>query len=315
MLCLGTAAVGTGTIQAESSGSESAGTNVMDLSFDELLAVNVDKVYGASKYEQDTTRAPSSVSIVTRDEFQKQGYRTLADALRSVNGLFMTDDRNYSYLGMRGFNRPGDYNSRVLLLVDGHRMNDLVYDQGLYGTEGFLDTDDLERVEVIRGPSSSIYGNNAFFGVVNVLTRPGHTINGLEATAQAGDEETFKGALRYGKQWQSGLEVFLSGTFYESSGEEHIFFPEFNSPTNHNGVAVNSDGDRAYNFFGSVGYEAFTLTGGWSWRQKNVPTASFGTAFNDGGEQTTDARAYVDLKYDQEFAHDLRFIGHVAYDS
>jgi outer membrane receptor for ferrienterochelin and colicins len=316
VLCLGTAMLAFAPrTDAAISSTEAAATNVMDLSFDELLAVNVDKVYGASKFEQDTTRAPSSVSIVTRDEFQKQGYRTLADALRSVNGLFMTDDRNYSYLGIRGFNRPGDYNSRVLLLVDGHRMNDAVYDQGFYGTEAFLDTDDIERVEVIRGPSSSIYGNNAFFGVVNVVTRPGRTINGLEATAQAGDDETFKGGLRYGKQWANGLEVFLSGSIYDSEGEDRIFFPEFNSPTNNNGVAVNSDHDRAYNFFGSVGFDAFTLTGGWAWREKVIPTASYATAFNDGGEQTTDQRAYVDLKYDQSFDHDLRFIGHVAYDS
>lgn len=290
-------------------------TNVMDLSFDELLAVNVDKVYGASKFEQDTTRAPSSVSIITRDEFQKQGYRTLAEALRSVNGLFMTDDRNYTYLGIRGFNRPGDYNSRVLLLVDGHRMNDVVYDQGLYGSEAFLDTDDIERVEVIRGPSSSIYGNNAFFGVVNVVTRPGRTIDGWEATGQAGDKETLKGGLRYGKQWESGLEIFLSGSVYDSAGEQSLFFPEFNSPTNNNGVAVNSDSDRAYNFFGSVGYGALQLTGGWAWREKVIPTASYGTAFNDGGEQTTDERAYADLKYDQSFGDELRFIGHIAYDS
>ena len=74
----------------------------MDLSLDQLLDVNVDKVYGASKYEQNVSQAPSSVSLVTRDEIQKQGYRTLADVLRGVNGVYVSDDRNYSYIGMRG---------------------------------------------------------------------------------------------------------------------------------------------------------------------------------------------------------------------
>src|SRR6185436_13609357 len=125
-------------------------------------------VYGASKYEQKISQALSSVTIVTSDEIKKQGYRTLAEILRSVRGLFITDDRAYSYLGIRGFGRPSDYNSRVLVLVDGHRMNDNIYDSVLIGTEGVVDVDLINRVEVIRGPSSSIYGDNAFFGVVNI---------------------------------------------------------------------------------------------------------------------------------------------------
>ena len=72
--------------------------------------------------------APASVSIVNKDEIKKYGYRNLADILRSVRGFFVTNDRNYQYLGVRGFNRPGDYNTRFLLLVDGHRLNDGLYD-------------------------------------------------------------------------------------------------------------------------------------------------------------------------------------------
>lgn len=289
-------------------------SNVMALSLEQLLEVDVDKVYGASKYEQKLSQAPSSVSLVTRDEIQKQGYRTLADALRSVNGVYVTDDRNYSYVGMRGFNRPGDYNSRVLLLVDGHRINDSVYDQGLYGTETFLDVDLIERVEVVRGPSSSIYGNNAFFGVVNVITRRGHSVNGLETTGEVGDNETVKGGFTYGKEFESGWEVLLSGSIYDTAGERRVYFPEFDAPATNNGMAENSDGDRAYHFYGSVGYGDFTLTGGWLWRQKDVPTASYLTTFNDGGELTTDERAYIDLKGEHDFTDTIKFIGHVAYD-
>lgn len=289
-------------------------SNFMALSLEQLLEVNVDKVYGASKYEQKTTQAPSSVSLVTRDEIQKHGYRTLADVMRSVNGVYVSDDRNYSYVGIRGFNRPGDYNSRVLLLVDGHRINDNVYGQALFGTEAFLDVDLIERVEVIRGPSSSIYGNNAFFGVVNVVTRAGRSVNGLEASGEAGDNEAVKGRFTFGKHLDGGVELLLSGSAYDSSGESRVYFPEFDSPATNNGQAENSDGDRAYNFYGSAGWHDLTLSGGWSWRSKEIPTASFGTTFNDGGEQTTDERAYVDLKAEHEFADTVKFIGRVAYD-
>ena len=106
----------------------------------------------------------------------------------------------------------------------------------------------------------------------------------------------------------------MSGSIYDSAGEEQIYFPEFDAPTSNNGVAQNSDGDRAYHFYGSLGYGDFTLTGGWAWRRKMVPTASFATTFNDGGELTEDERAYVDLKGEHELAENLKFIEHVSYD-
>ena len=87
-----------------------------------------------------------------------------------MRGFYVTNDRNYSYLGVRGFSRPGDYNARILLLVDGHRMNDNVFGSALLGTEFPLDVDLIERIEIIRGPSSSLYGTSAFLAVINVIT-------------------------------------------------------------------------------------------------------------------------------------------------
>ena len=148
-------------------------TNLADLSIEQLMEIPVETVYGASKYEQKVTQAPSSITIVTADEIKKFGYRTLADVLRGVRGLYVSDDRNYSYLGLRGFLRPGDYNTRILMMIDGHRMNDNVYDGAYFSREAMLDVDLIDRVEVIRGPSSSIYGSSAFFGIVNVITKRG----------------------------------------------------------------------------------------------------------------------------------------------
>jgi outer membrane receptor for ferrienterochelin and colicin len=95
---------------------------------EELLFKDIASVYTASKYEQKITEAPSKVSIVTDDEIRRYGYRTLADILRSLPGFYVSYDRNYSYVGVRGFGVPGDYNTRVLMLVDGHRINDNIYD-------------------------------------------------------------------------------------------------------------------------------------------------------------------------------------------
>ena len=68
------------------------------------------------------------MSIITADEIRKYGYRTIEDILDSVRGVYTTNDRNYGYMGIRGFNRPGDYGTRILMLLDGQRVNDALYD-------------------------------------------------------------------------------------------------------------------------------------------------------------------------------------------
>jgi outer membrane receptor for ferrienterochelin and colicins len=127
------------------------------LSLEDLGTIRIPTVVGASKHEQKTTEAPASVSIVTRDDIQKFGYRTLTDILRSLRGVYATSDQIYHYIGMRGINRPGDYGGRTLLTVNGHRLNDPLYDSTYNGHELPLDVDLIERVEVIRGPGSALY--------------------------------------------------------------------------------------------------------------------------------------------------------------
>src|SRR4030042_5248923 len=172
--------------------------DLTQLGIEELMEIEVATVYGASKYEQKVTEAPSSVTVITAEEIRKYGYRTLADILRSVRGFYVTYDRNYNYLGSRGFSRPGDYNTRFLLLVDGHRINDNVYDGAYFGTEFIIDVDLIERVEIIRGPGSSLYGTNAFFGVINIITKQGRDFKGTEISGEAGSFDTYKGRLSYG---------------------------------------------------------------------------------------------------------------------
>jgi len=197
--------------------------DLTNLTLEELMKVEVASVQGASKFEQKVTEAPSSVSIVTADQIKKYGYRTLADILRSVRGFYATYDRNYSYLGARGFGRPSDYNNRFLLVIDGHRVNDNIYDSAFIGTDFILDVDLIEKVEIIRGPGSSLYGSNAFFGVIHVITKKGRNLKGIEASGEAGSQQTYKGRISYGNQFSNGVEGILSGTTYASKGDKRLY--------------------------------------------------------------------------------------------
>src|SRR5690349_9058096 len=103
-----------------------------EISFPDLIKMEV--VEAASKFPQTIAEAPSSVTIITSDDVKKYGHRTLAEILETVPGLYISYDRNYSFLGMRGFNL-GDYNNRILLLVNGHRLNNSLSDSAFLGTE------------------------------------------------------------------------------------------------------------------------------------------------------------------------------------
>lgn len=139
----------------------------------ELFFAKEMKVTSVSKGSTatDVRDAPAQVTVITSEEIRAFGYRTLAEIVRSVPECFEGGDRMYSILGVRGFARAGDFNTRVLVLLDGHPLNEHWNSTSPVSTDFPLDLAQLERVEVITGPVSAIYGSNAFFGVVNIVTR------------------------------------------------------------------------------------------------------------------------------------------------
>ena len=288
--------------------------DLTQLPLEALMEIELPKVYGASKFEQETTEAPASITVVSSDDVKRYGYRTLADVLRSVQGLYVSYDRNYAFLGARGASL-GDFNSRILLLVDGHRVNNNLTDGAAIGTDFILDIDLIDRVEIIRGPGSVLYGNNAFFGVVNVITRQGKDLNGAEVSGEYSTFDTYKGRMTFGAVFTNGVQFLLSGTLYGSDGAERLYYKEFDTPVRNNGVAQDLDGDSFGSAFGSLSYRGFTLDGAFISREKVNPTAQYPlTTFNDPRLRTTDQRSYVDLKYTHSFPELLDVTARVHYD-
>ena len=268
-----------------------------DLELSDLMKIEVQSVFGASKFLQKVTDAPATVSVVTARDIAMYGYRTLAEIIRSAPGFNVTSDRNYSYLGVRGFQRPGDYNSRILILVDGHRMNDPIYNQAYIGTEFALDIELIDRVELIRGPSSSLYGTNAFLAVVNVVTKKGESLRGLNLSGDAGSLGTGRGHAAFGVRFDNGLDVIISGSRYSSRGQRRLYFAEFDDPSTNNGVAEDLDADATYRTYGAVSFKGLSFQGLYGSRQKRIPTAAFATGFNDPRFETRDTQGFADLRY------------------
>jgi len=298
-LCWPLSSTISGKLQAE----EAESRDLRSLELEELMTIEVQTVSSTSHYQQKVTEAPSSVTIVTSEDIRRYGYRTLADLLRSVRGFYTAFDRNYTSLGVRGFGRPGDYNSRILLLVDGHHLNDTIYDSAMLGTEFILDIDLIDRVEISRGPGSSLYGNNAFFAVVNVVTRKAKDFGGMELSGEAGSFDTVKGRVSFGERGRDGLETVLSASGYYSKGDQHYFrqydqrLPFADVRAWNNGIAEDVDHDRSQTGYARLAVREFIFTGAFANRTKDIPTASSGADFNDPGNRTTDRRSYLDARY------------------
>jgi outer membrane receptor for ferrienterochelin and colicins len=277
----------------------------------EKLAEESYTVYGASKYEQKTSEAPASVTIITAHEILKYGYKTMADVLGSVPGLFITYDRNYHYIGVRGFRKPGDYDSRILILINGHRVNENVYDSVSTGTNFPLDVDLIEKVEVIKGPGSSLYGSNAFLAVVNVITKNAKTLKGVEVSGEVASFDTLKGRVSYGQDFNENYNLLVSATSYKSNGPT-LHFKEFDDPATHNGNVSNDD-DQFYNLFLNATIGDFTFLATYLPREKGVPTAPYEGYFGDSRTRTHDDMAIVGLEYKHDFADDFTVIGRASY--
>jgi outer membrane receptor for ferrienterochelin and colicins len=288
--------------------------DLSQLSIEQLMDVKVETVYGASKFLEKVSDAPASVTIVTADEIQRYGYRTLAEILGSVRGFYVIYDRNYAYIGVRGFSRPSDYNARILFLIDGHRENDNIFDGAYVETAFPIDVGLIDHVEVIRGPGSAVYGTGAFVAVVNVVTKRGRDLNGWEISGQGGSWETYQARVSFGKRFSNNIETLLSASFYNSAGHDRLFYPEFDSPATNNGIAQNADADQYYDVFGELIRGDFTLHVVANSRTKHIPTAAFGTVFDDPRTKTTDARRYVDFQYTHSLSNRWDVLARASYD-
>lgn len=275
--------------------------DLSELSLDELLDTKVATVTAAAKRTQSVSDAPSAVTVVSSDEIRKFGFQNLGEVLASTRGFYTSSDRNYTYLGVRGFGRPGDYNSRVLVLVDGQRMNDNVTGGALIGSEFMIDPDLIDRVEIIRGPGSSLYGSNAFFAVVNVVTRRGKDLDGAEASFAAGSYDRYQGRFSYGAVFKQDFDLVLSGSVMERAGHSSLYFAEYDAPETLNGVTRETDGERRRQLFARLGWKGLSLEGGWVDRVKDVPTGSFDTVFGDPRNRTVDGNYFGRVRLEKEF--------------
>ena len=177
--------------------------------FEQLLET---EVIGAAQFSQQLTDAPSAVSVVTAEEIRRFGYRTLAEILNSMRGLNIGFDGAYYFPGGRGYGLPREYAGRLMLRIDGQPVADSVFNQIFLGEDGLLDTELIERVEYAPGPGAALYGNNAFLGVINVVTLRGRDLDGGRVAVTTGSNQDRKVRASWGKRLDNGAEWLVSAS-------------------------------------------------------------------------------------------------------
>lgn len=268
-------------------------TDPTEISLEQLLDI---EVFTASKFNQKTSEAPSRVTVIDSDAIREYGYRTLKDVLNSIPGLYSSYDRNYSYLGVRGFGLAGDYNTRILMLLDGKRVNDNVYSSFGIDFDSLVNVDLIKRVEFSSGHGSAIYGANAFFGVINVITKSADEIDGLQVFVDYASENSRRARVTAGKIFSNEIEAMISASAYKSDGAD-IYYSEFDDPTTNNGVAEGLDYHQVQDLFAKLKYQDWGVQAAYNERTKGIPTSSYGQEFNMSPSETIDTVGIATLTY------------------
>lgn len=270
------------------------------------MNINISSV---AKYEQTTQEAPASVTIISKEDIRNYGYNDIGELLNSVRDLYLSNDRNYTYLGIRGYGRPTDYNNRFAVMVNGVVINENIWGGGPIGTEIFgLNIDDVDRVEIIRGPASALYGNFPMMGMINIIMTSGKSWVGTKASVEYGSYGKLQSSVAYGKVFKNGLDINLAGRIGKIDGQD-LYYAEYDDSATNFGVANKLDGSKYAGINGQITYRNFSFKGLLTWRDISVPTAAYESNFGDPKFQTIDRNSFGELQYSKDISPKVSVLG------
>jgi len=175
--------------------SPKSARDLADASLEDLMNIEVTTV---SKKEQKLSQAAAAVYVITQEDIRRSGMTSIPDLLRMVPGLDVAQIQGGAWaVTARGFNN--EYANKLLVMVDGRSVYSPM-DGGVPWEEQDTLLEDIDRIEVIRGPGATLWGANAVNGIINIITKTAKDTQGALATAGGGDQGQALGAFRYGGQ-------------------------------------------------------------------------------------------------------------------
>ncbi|WP_052808009.1 TonB-dependent receptor plug domain-containing protein [Methyloterricola oryzae] len=183
-------------------------SDITDLNLEQLMNMEVTSV---NKKAQKLSGVAAAVYVITQEDIRRSGVTSIPEALRLAPGVQVARiDANKWAITARGFN--GRFANKLLVLMDGRNVYTPTY-AGVYWEAQDTVLEDIDRIEVIRGPGATAWGSNAVNGVVNIITKQAAKTQGGEVTIAAGSPERVFGSARYGFQWGENTHgrVYVKG--------------------------------------------------------------------------------------------------------
>lgn len=196
-------------------GAVSAPAAAQVISDVKLFADEEIRIKAPAKVEQPISKVPNSVTVITAQQIRESGARSIPELLRLVAGVNVRWNPMVQTIDIRGFGQ-NPFTSRVLLMIDGVPYN--AWDKGGFPQHPSFDffvLQNVKRIEIVRGPGSALYGENAFWGVLNIVTLSGEDLQGGRVEVFGGARETGSAGAYYGKRFTAG-SLFVSGKFTHS---------------------------------------------------------------------------------------------------
>src|SRR2546430_3500005 len=174
-------------------------SDLLDMNLEDLMNVQITSV---TRKEQRLAKAGAAVYVISREDIRCSGATRIPDLLRMVPGLDVAQiDANTHAISIRGFNNR--LANKVLVLIDGRTVYTPTT-SGVYWDQQDVPLEDIERIEVIRGPGGTVWGANAMNGVINIITKTSNATQGGTISARVGSNEGAQGLVQYGGRFGGG---------------------------------------------------------------------------------------------------------------
>lgn len=190
-------------------GLEAQTADLTKLSLEELLNI---EVTSAAKKEQKLAEVAAAIYVITQEDIRRSGATSIPEALRMAPGLSVARiDSNKWSISARGFN--GSFSNKLLVSIDGRSVYTPLFSGVFWDVQDTL-LEDIERIEVIRGPAGALWGANAVNGVINIITKSANDTQGGLFTAGGGSHERGFGSLRYGGMLGNDVHFRVYGKYF-----------------------------------------------------------------------------------------------------
>ena len=272
-----------------------------------------DVVVSSTKTPEQTEEAPAIITLITRDGIRRNGYRSLGEILRNVVGFEVNDNGHWPDTGVRGVNEQTGFGDKIKIMIDGHNMAWRQFNRNLFNPT-WISMEEIERIELIRGPGGTLWGANALAGVINIVTRRVDALQGVEATASTDHLlESTSFSLRAGGKLGETC-VFASMFTYQDDADRLLAplleFARLGVPT----VRVSGDEESGLGVRLRVLRGSFSLDFQRSWQETYAPLSTLSVLGGDDTRFVTD-RTIVILAHSQMVHPTLELTTTLSFDT